>query len=92
VSELEFERVVELINEFKNKKYKCRENIEDCLLKFVNDLDRELKRLCNGWCFVEAYDYDTVIIAVGLLNTVLVELDYDIKYTVKINELRVRKL
>jgi hypothetical protein len=90
---MEFEKIVELINEFKNKKYKCSEDIDECLLKFVNELDRELKRLCNGWCFVETYDTDsdTLIIAIGLLDTVLVELDYDIEHTVKITNLNVKK-
>jgi hypothetical protein len=88
---MEFERVVELIKQFINKEYKCNENFDDCLLNFIEELDNELKRLCNNWCFVEAYDYDTVIIAVGILNTVLVELDYKVEYTVKITNLNVRK-
>jgi hypothetical protein len=90
----EFERVVELISEFKNKKYKCSENIDKCLLKFIEELDRELKRLCNNWCFVETYDTDsdTITIAIGALDTVLVELDYKVEHTVKIKDLFVRKI
>jgi hypothetical protein len=93
VSELEFEKIVELINEFKNKKYSCKDIIEDCLWRFIEELDKRLKDLCDNWCFVELYDSDsdTLIIAIGLLDTVLVELEYDIEHTVKITNLSVKK-
>jgi hypothetical protein len=87
---MEFERVVELIKQFINKEYNCNEELDECLLSFIEELDNKLKQMCNGWCFVETYDEDMIVIAIGL-NTIFVELDYDIKYTVKINELRVRK-
>jgi hypothetical protein len=92
VSELEFEKVVELIKQFINKQYKCNEDIEICILNFIEELDNELKRLCSNWCFVETYDSDsdTIVIAIGL-STVLVELDYKVKHTVKITNLNVRK-
>jgi hypothetical protein len=90
---MEFEKVVELIKQFINREYKCNEDIEICILNFIEELDNELKKLCNNWCFVETYDTDsdTLIIAIGLLNTVLVELDYDIEHTVKITNLSVKK-
>jgi hypothetical protein len=93
VSELEFEKVVELIKQFINKQYKCNEDIEICIWNFIEELDSELKKLCSGWCFVELYDSDsdTIVIAVGLLNTVLVEFEYDIEHTVKITSLNVKK-
>jgi hypothetical protein len=40
---MEFEKIVELINEFKNRKYSCKETIEDCLWRFIEELDKRLK-------------------------------------------------
>jgi hypothetical protein len=85
-----FEEVAKLINEFKNKEYKC-EDLENCLWNFVAELDSKLKQLCNHWCSVERYSDDIIIVAYGILETILVKFDYEVEYTIKIKNLSVEK-
>jgi hypothetical protein len=68
------ELVLEVLEEFKDKIYKCSD-VSECLDELVRELDEEIKRATNGYCFIEAYDDCGVAIACGLLETLYVTLD-----------------
>jgi len=78
----ELDTIREILEKLSRKKYKCTV-VEECIQKFVEDLDRELKEKTDC-CFVEAYNDEVVAIAYGLLGTVYVELDYDVVEIVKV--------
>jgi hypothetical protein len=77
------ELVLEVLRKFKDRVYKCSD-VSECIDELVRELDEELKRASNGYCFVEAYDDCGVTIACGLLETLYITIDYDVEETVRV--------
>jgi hypothetical protein len=80
--------VLKVLEKFKNREYKCWD-ISICISDLVRELNEELGRNTNGFCFVETHGEHTIIIACGLLETYFVTLDYDVEEIVKVVEFRV---
>jgi hypothetical protein len=66
--------VFEVLDGFKDKIYKCSD-VSECIDELVRELDEEIKRATNGYCFIEAYDDCGVNIACGLLETLYVTVE-----------------
>jgi hypothetical protein len=84
----EEELVSGVLERFKDRVYKCS-CLSECIDELVRELDEEIKRATNGYCFIEAYDDCGVNIACGLLETLYVTVDYDVEETVKVKGFRV---
>jgi hypothetical protein len=74
--------VISKILEKHSKQYECVV-VEECLLYFIEELDRSLKENTSNYCFIEYYDSEEIVVACGL-NTIYVELDYEIREIVKV--------
>jgi hypothetical protein len=77
--------VFKVLEEFKGRVYRCSD-VSECIDELVRELDEELKRVSDGYCFVEAHDDCGVTIACGPLETYFVTLDYDVEEIVRITE------
>jgi hypothetical protein len=82
------ELVLDVLERLKGRAYGCSE-VSECIDELVRELDEEIKRASNGYCFVEAYDDCGVTIACGLLETLYITIDYDVEEAVRVVGFRV---
>jgi len=82
------ELVLEVLERLKGRVYRCND-VSECFDELARELDEEIKRASNGYCFVEAYDDSGVDIACGLLETFYVTIDYDVEETVRVKGFKV---
>jgi hypothetical protein len=75
--------IEKILEKYNNKEYSCTV-VEECIVEFVEELDRAIKDSTNNFCFIEYYDNEEIVIACGL-ETIYVELDYDIREIVRVN-------
>jgi hypothetical protein len=83
VSESEIEIVKKIISEFFNREYKC-EIVDYCIADFIEELDNAIKVATNNACFIEYAGDQYIVIVCNLLDTIHVELDYDIVEVVNV--------
>lgn len=82
------ELVLDVLERLKGRAYRCSE-VSECIEELVRELDEEIKRVSDGYCFVEAYDDCGVTVACGLLETLYITIDYDVEETVRVVGFRV---
>jgi predicted house-cleaning noncanonical NTP pyrophosphatase (MazG superfamily) len=67
-----------------SKKYECEQQLQKCIVEFVEELDRALLDATDHYCFVENYNTEAVAIACGLLDSIYTRLEFDYDITVKV--------
>jgi hypothetical protein len=82
------ELVLDVLEKLKGRVYRCSD-VSECIDELVRELDEEIKRVSNGYCFVEVYDDWGATIACGLLETLYITIDYDVEETVRVVGFRV---
>jgi hypothetical protein len=82
----EAETIKSILSAFADRVYECVV-VEECINKLVEELDNEIKRETNNYCYVGFYDIDEIEIVCGLLRAYSVILDYEIREVVKVNKL-----
>jgi predicted house-cleaning noncanonical NTP pyrophosphatase (MazG superfamily) len=67
-----------------NEKYECEQQLQKCIVEFVEELDRALVDATDYYCFVESYYDNAVAIACGLLGSIYTRLEFDYDIIVKV--------
>jgi hypothetical protein len=81
-------KLLEVLERFRGRVYRCSD-VPECIDELVRELDAEIKKVSDGYCFIEAYDDSGVNIACGLLETLYVTIDYDVEEAIKVKGLKV---
>jgi hypothetical protein len=82
------ELVLEVLGKFKDRVYRCSD-VSECFDELARELDAEIKKASDGYCFIEAHDDSGVDIACGLLETFYVTIDYDVEEAVRVKGFKV---
>jgi predicted house-cleaning noncanonical NTP pyrophosphatase (MazG superfamily) len=65
------------------EEYDCEQQLKECIVKFIEELDRALQDATDYYCFVENYNTEAVAVACGLLS-IYTRLEFDYDVTVKV--------